>query len=108
MFSKLLKYDFKSVKKYGLPMIIVSWGLAALGMLIGFLLVKNISNPTDNPLIGLSSGLSVFGIIGIIYAIAICASLAMLFVYVDFYKSLFFSDRLCYTEKKIRSREVFS
>ena len=88
MFSKLLKYDFKSVKKYGLPLIIVSWGLAALGMLIGFLFVKNISNPTDNPLIGLSSGLSVFGIIGIIYAIAICASLAMLFVYVDFYKSL--------------------
>lgn len=88
MFSKLLKYDFKSVKKYGLPLIIVSWGLALFGAIMGFFVGKNIMNAVDNDAAIFSTGLGAIGIIGLIYALAICASVVALFVYVDFYKSL--------------------
>jgi len=88
MFAKLLKYDFKSVKKYGLPLIIVSWGLALVGMLIGFLVGRNISNSVDTDLAIMTTGMGFIGVIGLVYGVAICASIVALFVYVDFYKSL--------------------
>lgn len=84
MFSKLLKYDFKSVKRFGLPLVFIALALSLLGGVNGFFFAKALSSENANFI----SIISVLTFMLIIYAVVICASITAIFVYVDFYKSL--------------------
>lgn len=84
MFSKLLKYDFKSVKRFGLPLILIAVALSLLGGVNGFFFAKAVGSDDANFI----SIISVLTFMLIIYAVVICASITAIFVYVDFYKSL--------------------
>ena len=84
MFSKLLKYDFKSVKRFGLPLVLIAIALSLLGGVNGFFFAKAMSSDDANFI----SIISVLTFMLIVYAVVICASITAIFVYVDFYKSL--------------------
>ncbi len=84
MFSKLLKYDFKSVRRFGLPLVIITLALSILGAVNGYFFAMAIT--ADDA--GFISIMSVLTFILIIYAVAICSSIIGIFIYVDFYKSL--------------------
>ena len=87
MFSKLLKYDFKSVRKIGLPVLIVCWSLTVLGMIVGYIAGSSITE-AENELAIMYAGMGTVAMGMIIFAIAICASIISILVYVEFYKSL--------------------
>ena len=88
MFTKLLKYDLKSLKKFGIPICIITLGLSLVCAIDLFFLIITMSNP-DVSLFG-----EIFSILGIVafmfmfYGIMICASLVEIFIYIEFYKSL--------------------
>ncbi|MBQ8344518.1 MAG: hypothetical protein IJY41_04970 [Clostridia bacterium] len=88
MFTKLLKYDLKSLKKFGIPICIITLGLSLVCAIDLFFLIITMSNP-DVSLFG-----EIFSILGtvafmfMLYGIMICASLVEIFIYIEFYKSL--------------------
>ena len=88
MFSKLLKYDFKSVKRFGLPLVIISLALSVLGAVNGFFLAVSMTADSASSDASFVSIMGVLTFMLIIYAVAICSSIIGIFVYVDFYKSL--------------------
>ena len=63
MFSKLLKYDFKSHVKFGLPLTIITLGLGVIGAIDAFFTFRSIAGEIVNE--DLSFGAAMFSSLGI-------------------------------------------
>lgn len=92
MFSKLFKYDFRSIKRFGIPALFIILGATVLGSLdiIGIINLISDLSKAEEP----SGGSVVLIILGILFFYAVIFALLGAFllvqvmVLVDFYKSL--------------------
>ncbi len=92
MFSKLLKYDFRSLTKFGLPISIITLGLGMLGAIDAFFafraLFTEIYEGDGSFGVVMFSSLGLISLIFIIYGILLCATIMQIIVYVNYYKTL--------------------
>ncbi|MBQ9744078.1 MAG: hypothetical protein IJW19_03040 [Clostridia bacterium] len=84
MFSKLLKYDFKSLRRFGIPLVIIILSIAVVGMISGMIFGGSIY--MDN--MEMVTVMSIMLFMGIIFVLLLGSSIITIFVYIDFYKSL--------------------
>ncbi len=90
MFSKLLKYDFKKVKKFGIPILFTLLGITVLGCINAVFLINVAEKAVTNNgfLASVSMISSVFLTVFIFFIIALSSAGIQVAILADFYKSL--------------------
>ena len=90
MFSKLLKYDFRRVGRFGIPILLILLGTTVLGGLNSLFFLGNIENVESSEgffsVISMTS--SVLMLVFAFFVIAAAASAIQIVIMVDFYRSL--------------------
>jgi len=88
MFAKLLKYDLKSQKKFGIPLCIIILGLSLVCAVDLFFLIRTFSLTDPTMFAEMFMILGAIALMFMFYGMLICASLIEVFIYIEFYKSL--------------------
>ena len=88
MFSKLLKYDFKAMKRFGFPLLFGIAGAAIVGALAAFVLSRTVESSAEGfGLFLLITGSTMLLLMTVIM-LAVAFSAITVMIYVNFYKSL--------------------
>ena len=88
MFSKLFKYDFRSVKRIGLPVLLIGWGVIALstaGMALFSWMLGAFHGEFELAMASIGLVLTMMMGVMVLYGVAFAIPIA---IYVDFYKTL--------------------
>lgn len=93
MFAKLLKYDFKSIKRIGFIIMIVALALGIFGAIDGFFIAKSfvsdeLFDEDGSALLIIFTSLGMLTFIFIVYVLIACATVMQVIIYVNFYKTL--------------------
>ncbi len=90
MFKKLLKHDFKNIKKFGIPILLTLLGASVLGSLNAVILTKAFDSMTEESGIfaTISMMSSFFMMMFVFLIISLAAAAIQIAVLVDFYRSL--------------------
>lgn len=88
MFSKLFKYDFRSVKRIGLPVLLIGWGVIALstaGMALFSWMLGAFHGEFELAMASIGLVLTMMMGVMVLYGVTFAIPIA---IYVDFYKTL--------------------
>lgn len=91
MLSKLLKYDFKSASRFGLPVAIILAVATVLGFGGGYLFVywaNMLENDPGNPIIGSWEVGFIWGVVALMFAVVGAVIGMQIIIMVDYYRSL--------------------
>ncbi len=108
MFAKLLKYDMRSVKRFGLPILIALAGATVLGAggLVGSILTLSAvaeQSPMLASLMGSLLSLLLFAVIFILGAAGVAMQIA---IYYDYYRSLVTDEAYLTFTLPVKPREI--
>ena len=92
MFSKLLKYDFKSIKKFGVPICIIALILGVVGAVDAYFsfgaLIGELFKDSESVAAVLLSSIGLLAFFFIVFALLLCSTVVQIIVYVNYYKTL--------------------
>ena len=88
MFSKLLKYDFKAMRRFGFPLLFGIAGAGIVGALASFVLSRTIESSVEGFGLFLLITGSTMLLIMTVVMLAVAFSAITVMIYVNFYKSL--------------------
>ncbi len=117
MFAKLLKYDFRSLRRFGVPILLALAATAILGALDMVLLI-NVSEaivqidllPGQEPsfFLTLSVFATGFGAVFAFVLIGLASSLMQIMIFVDFYKSLVSDEGYLTFTLPVRAKDILN
>ena len=87
MFKKLLKYDFKSVRRFAIPLLFVVLGITVIGAVDVFFFVRNMYMDISPTVVVFEGMLVTFLVITILGLVAV-SILIEVFILVDFFRTL--------------------